>query len=201
MQPTLITYTDIEGNILPPSVLSQLELFVKPSDNSLYGKKKDGTVIPINTSGGSTSSFANFYKTGIQIIPVDTNITFDSTAYFTPDIVLAGSDITINNTGYYKVTVKTNDNSADLHVYQLKLNGVTLPQSVNGKTNIIIGLPADQNIQVETIISCIIKVDVSGWILNVNAPIGCGLDTAPLPVLVPPVIKASIVLQKIGDLW
>lgn len=37
-------------------------------------------------------------------------------------------------------------------------------------------------------------------IKGLNAPIGMSLDTAPLPVLVPPILKATITLQKFADL-
>lgn len=150
----------------------------------------------------SSSSFANFYKITTQISAVNTDVSFDSTGDKTSDITigppLVNTDITINNTGFYLVTVKLNDNSATNTIYRLTLNSIPLPQSVNGKTVFAAMFPDTPSIEVEVVINCIVNIAVSGDILRVNAPMGCGLDTPPLPATIPPPLKASITLLKIG---
>lgn len=142
------------------------------------------------------ASYGNFYKQNTQLSAINSDVIFDTDGEKTADIDHpSGTDIVINSTGKYLVTVKLNDNSADQHIYQLTLDGVPLPQSTNGKT-VLTGIAPDKSIQIETIINAIIDV-TDGQILRVNAPIGMGLDTPPLPINVPPVLKASITLTRI----
>ena len=145
-----------------------------------------GPIGPIGPVGpASILDYAYFHGNVLQDVVVDGNVLFNNTGLNTANIVyLPSGDITLVNSGVYKITYYVQANQvANVALF---LNNVILPESIYAATSSSINYG-----------QCIIASASSNAVLNLKSILTSVFVINPIPVGVLFGINTSIVIEQI----